>query len=152
MDYKERLIELLNSEELSSEEKERLKELFPELAVSEDERMIKELIAMVEEDWPGRSDVIAWLEKQGEKPGWSEEDELMLTSIIQTLKLTNGAAQMKIDWLKSLRPQNRWKPSPGQLECLGYAIEKAEKDFSPLTNNRIYLTLKELRRQLKELY
>lgn len=35
---------------------------------------------------------------------WSEEDELMLTSIIQTLKLTNGAAQMKIDWLKSIRP------------------------------------------------
>lgn len=79
MDYKERLIELLNSEELSSKEKERLKELFPELDVSEDERMIKELIAMVEEDWPGRSDVIAWLEKQGEKP--AQQVQKILNSI-----------------------------------------------------------------------
>ena len=99
-----------------------------------------------------------------QKPAWSEEDELMLVSIIQTLKLTNGSAQMKIDWLKSLkerilpkstwseedevkinrivaclenlnvadndillkdvawlkslRPQNTWKPSDGQMDEL----------------------------------
>ena len=41
--------------------------------------------------------------------------------------------------------------SEGQLECLGYAIEKAEKDWSPLINNRIYLTLKALKEQLKKL-
>ena len=45
----------------------------------------------------------------------------------------------------------KWKPSEGQLECLGYAIEKAEKDWSPLTNNRIYLTLKALKEQLEKL-
>jgi len=44
-----------------------------------------------------------------------------------------------------------WKPSEGQLECLGYAIEKAEKDWSPLINNRIYLTLKALKEQLEKL-
>ena len=48
-------------------------------------------------------------------------------------------------------PQNQWKPSEGQLECLGYAIEKAEKDWSPLINNRIYLTLKALKEQLEKL-
>ena len=51
----------------------------------------------------------------------------------------------------SLFPQSQWKPSEGQLECLGYAIEKAEKDFSPLINNRIYLTLKSLKKQLEKL-
>lgn len=34
---------------------------------------------------------------------WSEEDELMLTATIQTLEQTNGAAQMKIDWLNSIK-------------------------------------------------
>lgn len=34
---------------------------------------------------------------------WSEEDELMLLSIIQSLETTNGAAQIKIDWLKTIK-------------------------------------------------
>lgn len=41
--------------------------------------------------------------KDEQNPAWSEEDELMLTSTVNTLKLTNGAAQMKIDWLKSIK-------------------------------------------------
>jgi hypothetical protein len=45
----------------------------------------------------------------------------------------------------------QWKPSEGQLECLGYAIEKAEKDWSPLITNRVYLTLKALKEQLEKL-
>ena len=52
---------------------------------------------------------------------------------------------------RNTTPQSQWKPSEGQLECLGYAIEKAEKDWSPLTNNRVYLTLKALKEQLLEL-
>ena len=110
--------------------------------------------------------------KGEQKPAWSEEDELMLVSIIQTLKLTNGSAQMKIDWLKSLkerippkstwseedevkinrivgclenlnvadndillkdvvwlkslRPQNRWKPSDEQMEALNEALSLAK--------------------------
>ncbi len=52
---------------------------------------------------------------------------------------------------KNAQPQNTWKPSKGQLECLGYAIEKAEKDWSPLINNRIYLSLKALKEQLEKL-
>jgi hypothetical protein len=44
-------------------------------------------------------------EKQKEqKPAWSEEDELMATSIIDVLKRFEhlGATDMKIDWLKNL--------------------------------------------------
>ena len=103
-----------------------------------------------------------------QKPAeWNEEDEnniLFLTSIIEECfknkeKITlygdtvcaNFTKENVIDRLKSLRPQRQWKPSEGQLECLGYAIEKAEKDWSPLTNNRIYLTLKALKEQLEKL-
>jgi len=95
---------------------------------------------------------------------WSEEDEDAIAEAIIALEdmydpdepercyagytLTFDKAAER---LKSLRHQSQWKPSEGQLECLGYAIEKAEKDWSPLTNNRIYLTLKVLKEQLEKL-
>jgi hypothetical protein len=41
--------------------------------------------------------------KAEQNHSWSEEDELMFTSTINSLKLTNGACYMKIDWLKSLK-------------------------------------------------
>lgn len=41
--------------------------IFSELAESEDERIRKEIISAIKEDWPGHTDWIAWLEKQGEK-------------------------------------------------------------------------------------
>jgi len=89
------------------------------------------------------------------KQEWSEEDKKNLEKTIWYVEKGGELIFTKTDklvsWLKSLRPQNRWKPSEGQLECLGYAIEKAEKDWSPLTNNRIYLTLKALKEQLLEL-
>ena len=57
-----------------------------------------------------------WLEKNLEylkpvKQEWSEEDELMRTTVIQTLERFGGCGTtgMQIDWLKSLRPS--WKPS-----------------------------------------
>lgn len=66
------------------------------------------------------ANVLTWADEHPAKPvEWSEEDELMYESIINTLKLTNGAAQMKIDWLKSLiqklsnmeRIGKNWKPT-----------------------------------------
>lgn len=43
-------------------------EIFPDLRESSyDEKIRKELIEMVKEDWPGRSDVVDWLERQGEQ-------------------------------------------------------------------------------------
>lgn len=43
------------------------------------------------------------MKRNEQKPAWREDDELMFVSIIQTLKLTNGAAQMKIDWLNAVK-------------------------------------------------
>lgn len=85
MNYKEKVIALLNSQELSKEQKEKLKDIFPELAESEDERIRKELIEYIkdqqssfisapdcrdkyeEEENNKYNSWIAWLERQGEK-------------------------------------------------------------------------------------
>jgi len=92
------------------------------------------------------------------KQEWSVKDLTRFNDVIRIIEGSDNFASIKkhyVDFLKSIMqrsiPQNRWKPSDGQLECLGYAIEKAEKDWSPLTNNRIYLTLKALKEQLKKL-
>ena len=64
--------------------------------------------------------------KQGkQKPvEWSEEDMLMIESIIQSLEVTKGfgATDIKIDWLKSLKPQSHWKPSDEQIKTLEKTI------------------------------
>ena len=90
MDYKEKVIALLNSQELSQEQKEKLEEIFPELKKeSEDEDMRKEIINFLKH-YPNiivkkerRNDWVAWLEKknQGEHeavPVWMPKflDEL----------------------------------------------------------------------------
>ena len=92
-----------------------IKDIFPELAESEDERIanaIKKLLDMEKSErnltrYFGVSyqEAAAWLEKQGEKPKWTEEDSLMIDSIIDTMKWLEGkgATDMKIDWLKTLK-------------------------------------------------
>ena len=159
MDYKEKVIALLNSQELSNEQKEKLESIFPELKESEDERIRKEIIEYIKigtyhKDW------VAWLEKQGEqKPEWttvdeqnlnvvlshipneclrrwlkeaihvrynkptewSEEDEDYFDAIIVKLEVTQddaGLTDNQMNFLKSLRPQNKWKPSDEQMEAL----------------------------------
>ena len=133
-------------------------EIFPELRDSEDEMIRKELIGMVEEDWPGRSDVLAWLEKQGEKPvEWSDEDEDAIAEGIIALEGMydpdepercyagytlpfNKAAER----LKSLRAQNRWKPSDLQIEALESVAENcAYSEYQDC--------LRDLAKQLKKL-
>ena len=59
-------------------------------------------------------------------PAWSEEDDSRLKEVlyyIEYINRTNVTFQQKnlthlINFLKSLRPQNRWKPSEEQLEAL----------------------------------
>ena len=57
---------------------------------------------------------------------WSEEDEKILKEIISDVKFEGYNNDMqadsykKINWLKSLRPQNRWKPSEEQMMALLY--------------------------------
>ena len=76
MDYKEKVIALLNSQELSKEQKEKLENIFPELKENGDERIRKALIdyfddAIKADENPLHGiqthEVINWLERQGEK-------------------------------------------------------------------------------------
>ena len=72
MDYKEKVIALLKSQELSKEQKEKLENIFPELNESEDEKIRKELIDIVAKSpitfaFEDKNKVLAWLEKQGEQ-------------------------------------------------------------------------------------
>ena len=85
MDYKEKVIALLNSQELSKEQKEKLENIFPELAESEDERIGNFLIDFIkvcawtdkkDQGWPSREDCIAWLEKNKRK---FEESKMSIT-------------------------------------------------------------------------
>lgn len=52
-----------------------------------------------------------------DKPTWSEEDEKMIQDIISDITIAQEQVYCKnrcedeINWLKSLRPQNHWKPS-----------------------------------------
>lgn len=65
----------------------------------------------------GRADAIAEIQN----PAWSEEDESYLNTTIAYLKDAKEfkkTAENCINWLKSLRPQNRWKPSDEQTKAL----------------------------------
>ena len=74
---------------------------------SEDERIKKEILELVSISGNGNQfeEIKDWLEKQAPKPMWSDEDSLMIDSIIDTMKWLEGkgATNMKIDWLKSLK-------------------------------------------------
>ena len=118
MDYekkhKEEVVRATQLWECGDITRENLEYIFPELKESEDERNRKGIIKFLIDVNNGaytKSELeiaswIAWLEKQGEqKPKWTEEDSLMIDSIIDTMKWLEGkgATNMKIDWLKSLK-------------------------------------------------
>ena len=113
MNYEQKYKEALERARLLYEQgtiTESLSSVFPELAESEDERIRKEIIAIFKGQISFTSEeddkkYIAWLEKQSEKPKWTEEDNLMIDSIIDTMKWLEGkgATDMKIDWLKTLK-------------------------------------------------
>jgi hypothetical protein len=96
----------------------------------------------------GEKVAMATMDEQ--KPAWSEEDEKIKESIITGLEmLKDGASDKslialynkKIDWLKSLSPQNRWKPTEEQMRQL----HKYCPDNRPLT--LLYEQLKKLREE-----
>lgn len=107
---------------------------FPELRESEDERIRSFLIDFIkacrwaekeDQGWPSKEECIAWLEKQGEQPSWSEEDDIRLNNLIGFIQKYGLEYYASIDkvidfihWLKSLRPQSHWKPSEEQMEAL----------------------------------
>ena len=143
---------------------------FPELKESEDERIRKWCISHFRECFRVTKDnveykeylnnkVIPWLEKQGEqKPAWSEEDETRLTNTIIMLK--EGASlhfnkkdiTKAVEWLKSLRLQNRWKPSDEQIKVCKevYADILSAKGFDLGTVNSELNRMEEELKKLKQ--
>jgi hypothetical protein len=143
--------------------KKELKKIDQKPAWSEDDELIRNALINIVRGVAsnqGYEGFVDWLkslkDRMQPKQEWSEDDKRKLNTVC-SLMYSNPAqdpfyAKVSLEnWLKSLRPQKQWKPSEGQLECLGYAIDKAEKDYSPLVNNRIYLTLKALKEQLTKL-
>jgi preprotein translocase subunit SecA len=148
-----------------------VQDFFPELAESEGEKVIKRITLCLEECV--HSDVIrdyekdectAWLEKQkgnicGISPNsaWSEEDEQHVNSLLKRLdslcknkfERTRFAISEDREWLKSLRPQNTWKPSDEQIKAIRLARSFVVDDFGehPMLSE----TLMELEEQLKKL-
>ena len=91
--------------------KEIIRQQYPELAESEDERIRKEIIAFLQsmngycnptQDWDLRNRWLPYLEKQKEQQPaeWSEEDKYRLEQAINALG-RNGYYVL-VDWLKSL--------------------------------------------------
>lgn len=85
MDYKEKIIALLNDKELSKEQKEKLEYIFPELKESEDEKIRKALVrfhkSTIDIDGIKGADIIAWLEKQGQTFTKKDVDDAYLKGI-----------------------------------------------------------------------
>ena len=121
MDYKEKYEQAINFikdlyPHTSDYVKEKLDDFFPELKESEDERVSKEIISAIKEDWPGHTDWIAWLEKQGEQEAWTEEDKKMLKWVIGYLenKMLNApmgeertACKNAIVWFEKLKDEQK---------------------------------------------
>ena len=143
-----------------------LETIFPELEESEDEKIRKELIKYFTKGREFLSiipynteEVIAWLEKQGEqKPAeWSEEDGRNLKGIIDEIEANKNNApdydlatyDRFLSWLKSLRPQNRWKPSVEQMDALSNALSLAKScgEESSYDLRTLYEQLKKLKEE-----
>ena len=83
---------------------------------------------------------------------WSEEDETILDNLIYALandRIGNNRDEY-VDWLKSIKervqPQNLWKPSEEQIQCLYDAIEHYHTNGYPASK------LNELYEQMSKIY
>ena len=146
-------------------------DIVPELKQSEDDRIRQRIINALHGDVLEMSEIkeaIAWLEKQGEKKSadkveldahktaaWIEEDEKILQWIITDIerlindnKKADIIANQEIKWLKSLRPQNTWKPSDEQM----IAIKQAVKDMkeSPCYDSELVSLFNDLKKLREE--
>ena len=121
----------------------------------EDEKIAKTIINEFEQssEWYcanglTKEDCIAWVNKQMHTK-WSEEDKkkvnnlyVLLDQMVSFNMLSNKDATEFKDWLKSLRPQNRWKPTKQQLSELRCVISGCSFETSVLV---------ELEKNLKKL-
>lgn len=149
-----------------------LKDIFPQLRESEDERVRKALIQYLK-DYPcylpnglySRDDFFVYLEKQKEqKPAeWSEEDEDMLNSCISSIeeakenryayRETDGDTSYdhEISWLKSLRPQPHTVSVKDATKFGNLEYERGVKDGIQSEKSRHWKPSEEQMDALKEL-
>ena len=95
-----------------------------------------------------------------QKQEWSEEDEQHIDSLLKRLdalcrdkfERTRFAISEDRDWLKSLRPHNRWKPSDEQIKVCKevYADILSAKGFDLGTVNSELNRLEEELKKLRE--
>lgn len=83
--------------------------IFPELKEGEDERIRKELIDFVKSrlaGFPECDRFIAWLEKQGKEPVWTDNDRIMaftlLRDVEQMTHISNEGKNERLKWLNTL--------------------------------------------------
>ena len=88
-----------------------------------------------------------------QKQEWSEYDKIQLSEAIQMIE-ANGtwirsedAVKKVSNWLKSLKPQNRWKPSEEQMSMLLAVLN----DSNNITAESVHIALKSLYNDLKKL-
>ena len=125
--------------------KEDAEHYFPELRESEDERIRKGLVKLltvaseayiVESTGIKKESYLAYLEKQEQKPAWSEEDDDWVSNFERLLEFAyehdpHGLGKICIagkvwlnDRLKAFRPS--WKPSEDQIAALKWQVEHPE--------------------------
>jgi len=108
--------------------------------------------------------------KKGEKPTWSEEDEVMLDAVISDIRFTQKAHnhevnqvvyEREIDWLKFLKDRvgceanctttKEWKPSDEQMDALQYVYRNLNPPLSEKLGWNSLKTLELMLEQLKNM-
>lgn len=89
---------------------------------------------------------------------WSEEDEKILSSIIEDCSYIGdfpdyptkeedelySECLKKVDWLKSLRPRSHWKPTEKEMEAISIAVHDSHNRSYHTELYRLKLDLKKL--------
>jgi len=140
-------------------EKKELKKIEQKSAWNEkDKSILEDIKVAVSSYWDEDTEntILDWIKsledrvQPQQKQEWSEEDESMRTRCIGILgKCYMGELPTKVEeelnWLKSLRPKNQWKPSEEQMKALEWQVDH--------TSNGLwqYKATKELLEQFKNL-
>jgi len=145
---------LLQSEqkpEWSEEDEKMLKSI-----ISDYDDMLKESIGFMplchKQNW-----IKSLKDRVAPQQEWGEEDEGCVSFLIESLEgclkghnisFVPSTALKYIEWLKSLRPQNRWKPSDEQIRPLEYAIDYFRRKKNDTTYlESLYQDLMKLREE-----
>ena len=151
--------------------KKELKKIEPTPAWSEeDERILVEILKVFSiEKFEGynigenNEDALKFLKSLKDrvqpqpKKEWSEEDEKYYNDILDTVNNDLGLIHVHRDWfknikyrIKSISPQNTWKPSDEQLDALHDAAVYVDKSMFPYSKGilmKLYKQLKKLKEE-----